>query len=86
MKLVLEIEFLMGRYVATSSYEYDTPEWPPHPDRVFSALVAAYKETDLGQPERDALEWLETLPMVYSLLYLIFLIINYSNRAFTASY
>jgi CRISPR-associated protein Csb2 len=62
MKLVLEIEFLMGRYVATSSYEYDTPEWPPHPDRLFSALVAAYKETDLGRPERDALEWLETLP------------------------
>ena len=62
MKLVLEIEFLMGRYVATSSYERDVPEWPPHPDRVFSALVAAYEEADLGPAERDALEWMEKLP------------------------
>ncbi len=39
-------------------------EWPPHPDRVFMALAAAYFETDDGDKdaEKAALEWLEQLP------------------------
>jgi len=37
-------------------------EWPPHPSRLFSAMVAAYEECELGPDARYALEWLEALP------------------------
>jgi len=37
------------------------PEWPPHPDRVFMALAAAWFETGRGKDQGLALEWLETL-------------------------
>lgn len=37
----------------------DGAEWPPHPARVFCALVAAAEE---GGSDDDALRWLEALP------------------------
>ena len=37
-------------------------EWPPHPDRVFMALAAAWFETGEDPVEGEALRWLETLP------------------------
>lgn len=37
-------------------------EWPPHPERVFSAFAAAFFESDQDPSERAALEWLEQLP------------------------
>ena len=38
------------------------PEWPPHPQRLFSALVAIWADADEPDPlEREALEWFETL-------------------------
>ena len=37
-------------------------EWPPHPDRVFMALAAAWFETGEDPAEGEALCWLETLP------------------------
>jgi CRISPR-associated protein Csb2 len=36
-------------------------EWPPHPDRVFMALAAAWFETDADPLEGAALKWLESL-------------------------
>ncbi len=36
-------------------------EWPPHPDRVFMALAAAWFETGEDPEEGEALRWLETL-------------------------
>lgn len=61
--LELEITFLGGRYVATSEAERGKPEWPPHPARVFSALVANWAETEgPDTDERAMLEWLERLP------------------------
>ena len=36
-------------------------EWPPHPDRVFMALAAAWFETGEDAGEGDALRWLEGL-------------------------
>lgn len=62
----LVIEYLIGYAVATDPADRDRPEWPPHPARVFMALAAAHFETD-GSPEekqaeRDALDWLATLP------------------------
>ncbi len=46
--LALEIEYLMGRVLAATREDRRTVEWP-HPSRLFSALVAAYQECDLGQ-------------------------------------
>ena len=61
-KFGIEVNFLTGRYVATSYNNRRQCEWPPHPSRLFSALVATWAdadEPDLG--EREALEWLEAL-------------------------
>lgn len=58
----IEVSLLTGRYVATSHYDRDLPEWPPHPARLFSAMVDAYHGADdPDTEERDALLWLETL-------------------------
>lgn len=59
----LRIDLLTGRYVATAYNDRNEAEWPIHPARVYSALVAAHYATDPPDPrERDALEWLERLP------------------------
>jgi CRISPR-associated protein Csb2 len=60
--LALEVEFLLGRYAAADFRDRHRPEWPPHPARLFSALVAAAHETGLGASARAALLWLESLP------------------------
>ena len=36
-------------------------EWPPHPDRVFMAMAAAWFETGEDRGEEGALRWLESL-------------------------
>lgn len=57
--LALRIDYLTGRCVATSYNDRSSVEWPPHPARVFFALVSAWGEA--GTPdddERRALEWL----------------------------
>ena len=59
-KFCVEVDFLTGRYVATSHNDRRQSEWPPHPARLFSALVAAWADADEPDPsERAALEWLE---------------------------
>lgn len=60
--LALEIEFLTGRYRATSFRDREASEWPPHPSRVFSALAAAHFEAGPWPETREALLWLEQLP------------------------
>lgn len=57
--LAIEVEFLLGRSYCGSARNRNEPEWPPHPARLFSALVSAYHEVRLGEPARQALEWLE---------------------------
>lgn len=58
--IALEIELLTGRYVATSFNDRSAPEWPPHPARLFSALVAtAHEHEELTSSARPALKWLE---------------------------
>ena len=57
--LSIRAEFLTGRYVAADPYGHDTPEWPPHPGRLFMAMAAAYFEGGKNDGERSALEWLE---------------------------
>jgi CRISPR-associated protein Csb2 len=57
--LALAWEYLTGRAVAASYGDREHAEWPPHPDRVFQALVAAWGERGCDGDERAALEWLE---------------------------
>jgi len=52
-------EYLGGRAVATDPNDRNRPEWPPHPDRVFQALVAAWGGR--GDVERQSLSWLCSL-------------------------
>lgn len=61
--LAIEIRFLNGWYLAKEySSAHERAEWPPHPDRIFMAMAAAYFETERDAAEREALEWLETRP------------------------
>lgn len=60
--LAIEVEFLLGRAVATRVDERTQAEWPPHPQRLFSALVASHADLDLGAAGERALQWLESLP------------------------
>lgn len=56
----IAVEFLAGRYTATQFNDRSQPEWPPHPARLFSAMVAAWADSDVPDlAERAALRWLE---------------------------
>ena len=58
--LAIEVNFLTGRYVATAHHDRRKTEWPPHPARFFSALVATWADSNHpDEVERLALEWLE---------------------------
>jgi len=51
--LTIEISLMGGNYEAALD---DGPEWPPHPGRLFSALVA---QAEPGSDDDAALTWLE---------------------------
>jgi CRISPR-associated protein Csb2 len=57
--LAIEVEYLSGRATATDYGERSAPEWPPHPQRLFSALVASYADTAMKPEAERALRWLE---------------------------
>ena len=58
--LVLEIEYLNRVSYAATFNRADESEWPPHPDRVFMALVDAWGTSGRDPSGADALEWLES--------------------------
>ena len=60
--LALRLEFLTGRYVASAFNDRRQAEWPPHPARLFSALVAAHYESGASAAGERALKWLEQQP------------------------
>lgn len=62
--LALQIGFPGGRYYAASISDPRQPEWPPHPSRVFSALVAAAYAggRQPSDAERTLLHKLESAP------------------------
>lgn len=62
--MYLRVFFPSGRYYASLSHNPSVPEWPPHPSRLFSALVAAAYTGSGGMTDgkRSALEWLEEQP------------------------
>ena len=63
MNLILEIEFLTGTCRAATAKGNLAPDWPPQPDRIFSALVSAWANRGGRPSERAALEWLESQPI-----------------------
>ncbi|VBA38432.1 hypothetical protein LAUMK13_02098 [Mycobacterium innocens] len=61
--VAVTVEFLTGRFVATAPEDRRMHEWPPHPARLFSAIVAAWADLEeAGELDRAAIEWLETQP------------------------
>jgi len=57
------IYFLNGwAMLAADGAKKERAEWPPHPDRVFMAMAAAWFETGEDEYEKAALEWFEQLP------------------------
>lgn len=58
MPVVISIELLTGSYDAAAVEDKEHAEWPPHPARLYCALVAAAR----GEAERTALRWLEAQP------------------------
>ncbi|MXW79411.1 MAG: type I-U CRISPR-associated protein Cas5/Cas6, partial [Gemmatimonadetes bacterium] len=59
----LGIHYLNGwSMAAADGARKEQAEWPPHPDRVFMALAAAWFETGEDPAEGEALRWLEALP------------------------
>ena len=63
MPLTLSVELLGDCYEATLGG--DQPEWPPHPARLFCALVSV---AEPSSPDDDALRWLESQnpPQIFS--------------------
>jgi len=56
----IAVQLLCDRYTATQFNDRTAAEWPPHPARLFSAMVAAWADSDEPDPvERRALRWLE---------------------------
>ncbi len=68
MSLAFEIEFVTGVCRAAREPGDTSPDWPPQPDRVFSALVSAWAARGERPDERAALEWLEeqSPPTIYA--------------------
>jgi len=61
--LAVRLELMTGHYVATRFNDRNRAEWPPHPARLFSAMVSTWADAEPPNPaERRALEWLESLP------------------------
>ncbi len=61
----LRVTYLTGRVYSAAFEDGDAkadPEWPPHPSRLFSALVAAWGEGGAEPELRPSLEWLERQP------------------------
>ncbi len=57
--LCLDIAWLSGTAFLARDPSDPAPDWPPQPDRIFSALVASWGLGGENPNERAALEWLE---------------------------
>lgn len=63
MTLTLHLHFLTGRYAATAYNDRSSAEWPPHPARLFSALVdALHHDEPIDPAEAEALDALAAQP------------------------
>jgi CRISPR-associated protein Csb2 len=58
----LRVTYLMGRVYSSAFDDGDDkrePEWPPHPSRLFSALVAAWGDSGAEGELKPGLDWIE---------------------------
>ena len=56
----IDIHLLTGKFVGSEFNDRTTPEWPPHPTRLFAALVSAWAAPpNTSDGEAGALRWLE---------------------------
>ena len=67
----LRVTYLMGRVYSAAFDDGDDkrePEWPPHPSRLFSALVAAWGDGGAEKSCDPGSEWLEeqAAPIIYA--------------------
>lgn len=63
MGLAIRVDLLAGRYEAALGQSAPwPPEWPPHPFRLYAALVAGAARDPDREAIFQALEWLEALP------------------------
>lgn len=60
MSLLLEVEFLTGAYRGAEEPASSSADWPPQPDRIFSALVSSWAARGGNGEEQSALKWLES--------------------------
>src|SRR6266498_1653077 len=61
--LAVALDLLTGRCGATVYNDRRLAGWPPHPARLFSALVATWADAEEPSPdERAVLAWLERQP------------------------
>ncbi|TVQ96651.1 MAG: type I-U CRISPR-associated protein Cas5/Cas6 [Deltaproteobacteria bacterium] len=60
--LAIRMELLGGRWAASAYNDRTRVEWPPHPARLYSALVATWAETEGDDAEAAMLDALATLP------------------------
>ena len=59
----LGVRYLNGwAMAAVDGARKEQAEWPPHPDRIFMALAAAWFESGEAVDEGEALRWLEQCP------------------------
>lgn len=69
--LALRLTYLTGRVYSARFDDGDDkaePEWPPHPSRLFSALVATWGEGGADEKLKPALTWIEEQapPTIYA--------------------
>lgn len=57
----LRVDYLLGRVYAASAADRTLCEWPPHPERLFAALVSSLHAGGDDSTERVALIWLSGL-------------------------
>jgi CRISPR-associated protein Csb2 len=50
----LGLQYLTGVVYASDAASREQPEWPPHPDRVFMAMVAAHHGFPCAPPSTPA--------------------------------
>ena len=64
--IALAVEFVTGVCRAEMRHERGRAEWPPHPDRLFMALVATMHETGFAPSKllafEQSIQWLEQQP------------------------
>jgi CRISPR-associated protein Csb2 len=60
--LAIQFQFLYPHYFAKDVRDPGQVEWPPHPDRVFGALIQAAYASHNPEPHRALLRWLGSQP------------------------